>query len=861
MVAQDKIIAEIETKLQGCGYTNSLLEREYFYEDGMGKHIVPVAGFASPVHDSRTSCISVIGCEGLGDVTPEYVNQYRGLGAPVVFVCCDGTVQWWSVQTGGAEHERTILKKELEGFFESQKEKFAPERIWRAKNLGRLDKDQQLGFVDIGLMPLLEHEMGERLGGLMNGVISLLKGGFSEKQLKEADSQRWIFQAGFWVLCAKILKDKGVRNFVRLRIDDINAVLEAVKRHYGSQEEVQIENVKERKALERAADNINKFASLSNLTTEAFGYMYEDVLVDKDLRRALGIHATPSYLVDYIVWQLWPWVKEIPEDKRVILEPACGHAPFLTAAMRLLRFLYTGREEDFHRYAKNSMIGIELDSFAREIARPSLTMADVPNPNGWKIVGGDVYRGDVLSRSARNAMILLCNPPFEDFTPAEQEVYRRDGQQLRCFNKAGEMLWRTLPYMPEGSVFGVILPRGFVNRTDLAELRGMILSDFEVQQICCLPKKVFRHAKHESVVLSGRKKTGRAQRDSIGEKKVLYRQVLKEGLERFQEKYEGRDEYVLQSKFVEGGTFDFRVRELDDVWDYCERNLPKLGSISEGGQGLTYKGRDLPEGAKTFDKEKFTGAVEGYARFDKDVQLHELPRRYWMSLAPEVIRRPMWGKEIGRSQIVMNYAPVDPGPWRLKALLDRKGRPVRDRFLVFRVKSSEWSLNALWGILNSALANAFIYAHTTDRDISAGTARKIPVPACSRQSLEKLERLVSEYFTLMEKRNLQFGIDVGDAAKHLLLWIDAEVMRLYDLPPKMEKRILDLFQGVQRKGVDFSFTGYYPEGFESAIPLHEYLSEEYQRSTVAFADEWVKKHRSAEMNAILRNAVEAFEED
>ena len=88
--------------------------------------------------------------------------------------------------------------------------------------------------------------------------------------------------------------------------------------------------------------------------------------------------------------------------------------------------------------------------------------------------------------------------------------------------------------------------------------------------------------------------------------------------------------------------------------------------------------------------------------------------------------------------------------------------------------------------------------------------------------------------------------------KRLLLSIDAEVMRLYDLPPKMEKRVLDLFQGSQRKGVDFRFDGYYPHGFESAIPLHEYLSEEYQRSTVAFADEWVRRNRSGEMNQVLQ---------
>jgi hypothetical protein len=208
----------------------------------------------------------------------------------------------------------------------------------------------------------------------------------------------------------------------------------------------------------------------------------------------------------------------------------------------------------------------------------------------------------------------------------------------------------------------------------------------------------------------------------------------------------------------------------------------------------------------------------------------------------------------------MNYAPISAEPWRIKALIDNEGHPVTSRFLVFRVKTDEWSVDALWGILNSPLANAFVYAHTTDRDIEAGIVRKIPVPVCSRKSLKRLERLVGDYRALMEKRDSGFGIDVQEEAKHLLLCVDAEVMRLYDLPPKMEKRVLDLFQGVQRRGVDFEFTGYYPEGFESAIPLHQYLSEEYQRSTIQFADDWVSRHRSADICGVLREAAEAFEE-
>jgi len=860
LTAQNGMIGKIKRNLERCGYTDRLLRTNYVYSDNMGSHTVQLAGFARPVYDSRTSCVSVIVSESLIQVSAEQINGYRGLGAPIVFVCCNRTTQLWTLSREGAKWEETVADDQLDDLFAKRKEDFKPDRLWRAKNLGRVDKDQQLGFVDIGLMPLLENEMGKRLGGLMKRVIGSLEEGFPEGQLQKDESQKWIFRSAFWLLCAKILQDKRVKSFIQLNLADVEAVLEAVTTHYGAQDRVEVKTGRQQSALEVAAGKINKFPSLSNLTTEAFGYMYKNVLVDKKLRTALGIHATPSYLVDYIVWQLWPWIEQIPENKRVVLEPACGHAPFLTGAIRLLRELFDGDATAFHKYAKRHLIGIETDPFAREIGRLSLTMADIPKSNGWNIVEGDIYSSDILSKRAEDITILLCNPPFEDFTPVEQNRYGANGQRLRCFNKAAEMLWRTLPYMPEGAVFGVVLPRGFMNKGNLADLRKIILRDFELQQICLLPKKVFRHANHESVVLAGRKKSARRRGGRARDSRIIYRHVPRDRLEDFRQKYAAMDQSVYQSMFLERGLHDLRLRELDDVWTYCERNFPKLDSISEGGQGLIYKGKDLPPETKTFEKKRFAGAVRGYALFDSDVQLHRLPTEYWMNLAPEAIRRPMWGSEMNRAQVLLNYSPVGVEPWRLKTLIDRKGRPVTSRFLVFRITSQEWSLDALWAVLNAPLANAFIYVHTTDRDIPAGTARRIPVPPCSRESLDKLERLVAEYFTLMEEGDTPFGVKVQNKVRHVLLTIDAEVMRLYDLPPKMEKRVLDLFQGVQRKGVDFEFKGYYPEGFESAIPLHEFLSEEYQRSTVSFVKKWIEDNRSPEISKVFERALEAFEE-
>ena len=776
----------------------------------------------------------------------EDVYQFKGLGAPVVFVPHQNGLQWWTIRPEKAEYRDTIANSEIDSFFEKQKEKFAPESIWRAKNLGRVDTSQQLGFVDVGLMPLLEHEMGERLGGLMTRVINKLHKGFIGKQAEKAENQRWTFRAAFWLLCAKILKDKGgVSGFIRLDLSDVNDVLKAVQNHYQAnpKELVVVQTKQQAQALKDAAAEVKKFANLSNLTTEAFAYMYENVLVDKKLRSALGIHATPSYLVDYIVWQLWPWIEQIPEGERVVLEPACGHAPFLTSAMRLLREFFKGNEREFHEYAQKHLIGIEKDTFAREIARLSLTLADVPNPNGWNIVEGDIYQGDTLSENAGKATILLCNPPFEKFDRDEKNRYA----DLNCENKAAEVLFRTLSYLPDNSVFGVILPQGFLDAENLSGLRKQILDDFELSKICILPDNVFAKAGHPSTVLLGRK--------IKSDKKISYVRVPKADLKAFRENYQTKEDSVSKESLYKAENYSFRRLEFNIVWEYCA-SLRTLGDISDVGRGVEYKSESNID--SKISPRKKPGFQKGFYSYDSNPPIHTLPELVWLNISRESIQS--YGSGISnKPKVLVNRIRGGRSPWRLRAWIDINRYPFGKAFLSVTPKV-DISLFTIWALTNSPLANAYLYDYC-ERDNKEGVLRKAPIPPFVKGTFEKLEGLVTEYFKLMEKRDSKFGIDVRNKAKQLLLSIDAEVMRLYDLPPKMEKRILDLFQGVQRKGVDFEFKGYYPEGFESAIPLHEYLSEEYQRSTIDFVDEWVEKHRSPEINEVLRKAVEAFEEE
>ena len=820
-----------------------------------------MVGFAYPTCDARDACIAAldISVQNSPDIR-KLAGTYNGLGAPVLFICRQEELQWWSLTTKGAKRRDKISHDHLSNFFNRHRHEFSPQSIYRAKNFGRLPSEKQLYFVDVGLMPLLEYNMGKQLSKLMK---NMLDGMLEELGKPDIDEHlgRWLFRSSFWLLAAKILKDKRVHGFSDLKLTNVSNTLQRVYRHYKAEKPPESATQLQRQGLEAAAMILDTFGNMANLTIESLAYVYENTLITKDIRKALGIHATPSYLVDYIVWQLFPWIRDIPENKRFVLEPTCGHAPFLISAARLLREMIDENDpKKRHDFLKDHLIGVEVDSFAREIARLSLTLADVPNPNGWQLRSADVYEGKVLSEIASESTILLCNPPFQNFTVKDKSRYADNSVTLEYGNKAAEVLNRTLPFMPRHSVFGVILPRSFQKSINTIPLRKMLVEDFEIYEICVLPDNVFPSADHESVVILGRKRVSKRITN-----KVRFVRVREKTLDEFRNRYIAPTESIDQARFIYSDDRALSVPELDEVWSFCQsfNRLKMVVDERRTGKGLEYKcTENLPVNTETISTQRFKGAIRGYAKFDKKIKLTETPKLYWLNLADNVIRRSGHGRMTGIPQILINSAPVSRGPWRLKALIDKKGYPVTSSFILIRPKKKGWSLEVLWAILNSPLANAYIYCYGTKRIIGVRRILSFPIPNMNANDLYFLSDLVQDYFKIFQLKRgiLQPEIDTKEANQKMVA-IDAEVMRLYDLPPRLERQVLDLFNGWQRKGVDFKFERYFPKDFESWIPLHEYLSEEYKRSTVSFVSKWVEDVRSPEIIKALEIATEAFKEE
>ena len=803
----------IRLPLASCGYLSELLRSDFKFG---ARQTAPLVAFAQAPTDSRSACIAVTNAAG---GSREAVSGCKQLGAPVVFVCSGTSLQWWKQGAHAPEFLESIPSDQIAGFFQAKKEEFAPDAVYRAKTWGRFKSEYQLSFVDLGLMPLVEAQVGGSLESLIESSVTLLKGHLQLTDISP-ETGHWLLQTTFWLLSGKILRDKQVPGFTDLDVRNVNEVFERLAVHYGTSA-LSVHTKQQREGLQHAADAISTFSSLALTTTESLAHVYENALISKETRTQLGTHSTPSFLVDYVVGNLKDWIEDIPVEERSVFEPACGHAAFLVSAMRLLtELLPSSRAVPRKRgpYLRNRLHGADIDAFALELARLSLTLTDIPNPNGWDLKRGDMFRPGTLEHQAKQSTILLANPPFDNFSVTEQRAYAAGGADLRYMNKSTEMLWRTLPHLGQGAVFGVVLPQSFLHNKNSSSLRDMMLRSFDLREICLFPDQVFSFSDVESVVILGRRKAQSAS--SL----VRYRRIRERGLPQFRSCYEASNTALVpQARFASNINSSFRIPDLDRVWHHLADN-PRLDDVASAGQGLIFHGSELPEGQVTFSSMPFKDAVPGFVRFDSKLLLHELPKLHWCNLDSAVIRRAVSGTLTGVEQVLLNYARVSRGPWRLKALLDLEGRAVTSRFISVRVKSAEWSVLALWGLLNSPVANAYAFSHFEKRDNTVSDIRQMPIP--SKQDLRPLEALVRRYLLAAARQS------EARELKELLFDVDCEVLRLYDLPNGLERSVLDVFAAWERQGVPYSQSSYFPESFKAEISFSIFreLSGDWERT-------------------------------
>ena len=828
--------------LEECGYTGSLLRLDY----RLDPITIPLAGFASEPLDFDSACIAVVD----GNGNPEFAaRSCRNLGSPVVWVHNGKIVDWWMQHDGAPTCYASKPVNEFTALVRDHREQLGPGSIYRGKTIARVDKSNQLDFVDAGFLPLLREEAGKKLHDLVEAMTRAALKGLGQGNPGPA-TIRDVFTAVFRMLAGKILKDKGVPGFKTLDLTDPVRVLAAVARHYSDGQTAALLSGRWPTALSSAAAQLSRESSFGVVSPETLAYVYEHTLVTPLLREKLGIHATPPWLVDYIVWHLYDWICEIPAGDRHVFEPGCGHAPFLLSAMRLLR-METQDHADMgiHAYLREHLHGTEIDDFAREIARLSLTLADIPHPNGWDLRSGDMFASDVLMREAAKCRILLSNPPYESFDTDGKRRCESAGHPV-THKKAVELLRRTLSKLPPGGIFGVLVPQSVVNGPEAKTLREELLANFEIAEVCLFPGKVFEFAEIETAIILGRRLMRRRHK---GDNRVRLRTVGEQGIKAFQERYAVTHEIeVYQSRLSENSGSELTVPMLGEVWKSLANNK-HLGEVAKIGRGIEFKGEAARGGNPAVIDKATAGYVVGYSRMRQGQMIFETPPEVGISLDNKLINNAYMGMPTGKPQVLVNMGRSSRSPWRIKAVLDVQGRPAKNNFVIIRPTSRDVNPLYLWAILNSPVASAYVASRTMRRHNYERFISEIPIPQASGKDIREVVGLAERYReialtlvaenrrghehaatqqSLFDSPPQERTFTSGESeVREALLTLDAAVLRLYRLPMRLERELLDFFNGHERRGTACVFGNYFPADFESLMPLYKYISSTYRNST------------------------------
>ncbi len=815
---QQRVFDAVLSGFERMGYRGGLLQRDYEFTDWFSstaeRSTVPAAAFGRTPTDYDSACIAVF-LQG----TAGAPLRLRALGAPFgIEVQEDGIVPW----NIGRDEKTTrpssgrIPAAAMDRFLRSIENKWSPPEALRAKNIGKPVGPAELDWVDTGLIPALEAEISAKLDRMLREALLAGQQTYRKQTGQKPDAEA-LYRLVFRLVAGKVFHDRKVAGFRQIDATaNAREVLQKVCDFYNEPHNY----LGDRDTQQAVADALWTKLGFQNLSVDALAFIYENTLVDDQLRKDNGIHSTPHRIARYMVEHL-P-LGEIPEADRIVVEPCSGHGVFLVAALKRLRELLgpNWEERERHDYFVKRLFGFERDSFAREVSKLCLTLADFPNPNGWNLERADVFTSRKFVENLGRARIVLCNPPFEEFKRAEREEY---GKAVGL-SKPLEVLKRVLQHSHPDAVIGFVLPRPFVDGQSYRAVRRELAERFATVDLVALPDKVFRHAEVETaLVLAHSPITHETTR-------VQFSEVLKPQLPHFLDN--GTPTRLDRGVFLpaEAELKGFHVPVLQEVWE-CLAHLPKLGSVAEIHRGVEWQ--------SPFSQEKYLSATQkpgwlrGLRNVEEGFQAFSPPEACWLNPDPESRRGNAWDLPWDKPKVIANAATKSRTCWRLAAAPDNGGLVCTQSFTCLWPRNS-WAIKGMAAVLNSPVFSAFAASREGKRHIRKVTLINCPIPHLSPNDMVMLEGLVDDYIAAMtaqpEARYELWGGGSWEVrAKRILLQMDALILKGYGLPPWLERKLLDFFRG-ERRPVPFEFGDYFPADFAPNISLWRFISPSFQAS-------------------------------
>lgn len=801
-------LARIEEGLTAIGYRPESLIRDYSFADVLSEageeQQVALAAFTQVPESYRSAAFGVIA----GAPDAEAVLRRRALGAPILFSISEDEVAVWRVGAEGRPRltERVALDQ-LAALFARNADTWNPQAVHRAKSLAHTQTAYQLDFVDLGLIPAIEHEIEVKLDRLLGDVIALLLSETDDSHGEEA-----VFRTTFRLLAAKILIDRRHPDAVSWIDAPVRQVLAGIEAYYHldhlTRPAVEMLSAS---AIETAWARLRAAINFRNISSDSLAFVYENTLVTADTRKRFGTHSTPRQVAEYVVGQL-DLSRFEPQDI-TIYEPFAGAGMFLVAALRHLRdrLPETLTGEERHAFLVERISGAELDSFACEVATLSLILADYPNANGWKIASRDLFDDGALAAQASGKRVILCNPPWEDFDLEERQRYPE--MASKSVSKPMAVLQTLIDASPDA--LGIVLPFGFLRQQQYADLRQQLADRYDTVHLTSLPQRVFQHASFEAAVLVA---SGLNALPQGSDRPTMLEAVEVASRDRNRFLASGKTTSERRrTKFVRSG--DLWIGALDEVWEYLA-DYPILGGKAEVHRGLQWVSQSA--GWSDVPRDGFVAGVLKPA--DALLQFAVTATGYVDVREESAYRLGPLSRPWDEPKVLANVSPRSRGLWRLDGVADHTGLVPSQAFFGIWSTSPDLPLSVIEALVNSPLASAYMLEHATNQHLTNAIMKQLPLP--KRGALGDVVAAVSRY-----RQTLDLAIGqalrpqgVDEALDALLIDVDAQLLKAYDLPPRLERRLLEAFRGHEaERRVAHPFTGWFPEDFTAYVPLHEYI--------------------------------------
>ncbi|MCF8205454.1 MAG: N-6 DNA methylase [Methylotenera sp.] len=763
-------------------------------QPGRSVHTVEVAAFLDVPASYKTAALAVVQTSA-NDFGPTEVAAHRSLGAPFLIVLSEQTASAWTYAAEGPRKVKESPASNWHELLHSPELDLRPSSVRELKTVRVRDADQgALSLFDPSMLYAVQAQTQVAVHEMLQEFLAHFEGRRAHADLSLTRDFQVLFPLVFRLLAGKILVDRDDARVDGLEVADATAVVARIGELY-SLDPLNIRwNDARRRQLKNAWDALREGLFVRNVAAEDLAFVYENTLISPDVRQKYGTHSTPSSVADYVVRSL-----DLPAGKQAedvtVFEPFAGSCVFLTAALRRFKELLPAdwSPTSTHDHVVKRFRASEIDPFACELARLSLVLADYPNNNGWKICNEDLFADGVLLQRCKDAQVVICNPPFEDF---------EGGAGAHSIHKPLAALETILEARPE--FVGVVMPSGFSTHKKYRAIIEQATRSYQDVELLMLPEGTFSIARVGAEVLIAQHP--RSADDSQPVR--LRHSVIDRGdFDRFQSTLKpSRQEVVFVDPKASPGLVG--LKPLRDLWAELAR-YPRLSSIADIHRGLEWNVDQSLASKAT----RSAGFKPGLHRIGGSIDQFRILERRYLNCRAEDLRGGAINLPWAKPKVICNAVRKSRGHWRLAAAVDTEGLLVSQQYFGIWLKHADQSssplnvpLVALACVLNSPLASAYSYCHNHNKGLTIETMDRLPLPTSPIAA--SVVGLVREYVDAASGATDGPLFDLHSRPlAEILLEIDATVLAAYDLPPRLERELLR-FMSEGHRSAPVSFTGY-----------------------------------------------------